>query len=192
MSDTHEVNSNASVQEGSVAEAFRALCVLIKERRAQDLRNWFADAERPKAVKDAVLKASDGKGETLLHKAVRVAADEDVEVARVLLRRRASPNVQTKDKRHTPLHYAAEMGIAAAVQLLLMYKADATLLDSLGRSAERCARQQKHAEVEELLAKAAPKAAAGSGGGGGGGGSGGGAVSGAGPYHQDLLSVSIR
>ncbi|KAK0381196.1 hypothetical protein CLIM01_01435 [Colletotrichum limetticola] len=78
----------------------------------------------------ADLEAPGSYGATALCKAAKYDDSHDSAVLRVLIDRGANIKARSKDKKWTPLHYAAAYGCTEAVELLLREGADATAKSS--------------------------------------------------------------
>ena len=93
--------------------------------------------------------AANGDGETALMLAARSGS---VEVAKLLLAKKADVNAREAWREQTALMWAAGQGHAEAVKLLLERGAQADLRDDRGLTALDMARQGSHAAVVALLA----------------------------------------
>ncbi|KAK7455624.1 hypothetical protein Landi51_02828 [Colletotrichum acutatum] len=78
----------------------------------------------------ADLEAPGSRGSTALSRAARYDDSHDSALLRVLINRGAKIKARSKDKKWTPLHYAAAYGCTEAVELLLREGADATAKSS--------------------------------------------------------------
>ena len=86
------------------------------------------------------VKATDGKGLTLLHHAAHVG---NVAVAEILVLKGA--NIDAKDYRcYTPLHVAASKGNIGVAEYLISEGADINAKDRLGRTPLDIARQRQN------------------------------------------------
>jgi ankyrin repeat protein len=91
--------------------------------------------------------AQDEIGQTPLHVASRF------DIAKLLLKHGADPNIRTKHDGRTPLHYVAAEGRLAVVGLLLKYGAYLDVRDSYGKTPLYLAVQNRHADVTHYLLK---------------------------------------
>lgn len=99
----------------------------------------------------ALYTTSTTGGNTALHMA---AANGEIEVLKYLLPQLTDGDVnQVNDDGSTALHWAALNGKLDCVELLLSCGADATIVNSQGRSAVTVAEQQGHMEVVNVLLK---------------------------------------
>jgi len=91
--------------------------------------------------------AADEIGQTPLHMANRF------DVATILLKHGADPNIKTKHDGRTPLHYAAADGYLTIVSILLKYGAIVDVKDNYGKTPLYLATNNAHTDVVSYLLK---------------------------------------
>ena len=74
-----------------------------------------------------------------------------LQTAHALLTNGANPDLQTKDKKDTPLHRSVTQGYEDMTILLLCHGADATLLDINGKTALQLALDNQNQDIANLL-----------------------------------------
>ena len=97
----------------------------------------------------ASLEARDTDGETLLLLATR---EHDISMVKLLLRKKADPNVQDLQSGQTALSRAAAEGNRAILNVLLDYNAATDITDNSGRKPLSLSLEQGHEEIAGILA----------------------------------------
>ena len=113
-------------------------------RRAMTLRLFQLGAD---------INAIDHMGRTPLHEVATVISDgAEIDTLKVLMAKGA--RIDTQDKHgETALHIAAKNGCTHMVAALLYFKADATIKNTLGKTAMQLAKDNGYAATVELLTK---------------------------------------
>ncbi|KAI9829813.1 MAG: hypothetical protein M1826_005390 [Phylliscum demangeonii] len=131
---------DADAQDGS---GWTALLIASSLRDGDELVDLFLS-------KGADVNAKNFSGQTALH---FCASKNNLEVARTLIRHKASTRI--KDKRdQLPIHRAAAVGSAPMTQLLIDHKSPLNATDSAGHTALHHAISEGHGDTAMLLLRA--------------------------------------